>query len=159
MDAEINEVVVIYTPTGEIVRPKPDYEYDKMPGIKKTFLFMPIRKGVVLQRDFACWCCACMQASAPGEGSMDSSYRCAECDSNLLWKETSIERSDAAGVANAKARKLKHARELAQQLADRFAHSSEAIWLVLDHRGEDDPDSYWVGKALRIAHTHTQAGT
>ena len=52
----INEVVVNYTPTAKIKRPKPDHTYDSMPGMKKTFLFMPIRTGVTLQRDYACPC-------------------------------------------------------------------------------------------------------
>uniref|UniRef100_A0A7S0LUV0 Uncharacterized protein n=1 Tax=Coccolithus braarudii TaxID=221442 RepID=A0A7S0LUV0_9EUKA len=130
-----------------------------MPGIKKTFLFMPIRAGIVLRRDFACWCNACMRASAPGEGSMDSSYRCVECVSDLPWDETSIQRSDAAGVANDKARKLAHARDLARQLACRFEASSQPVWVAIENRGEDDPDSYWVGKARRITHTYTATST
>ena len=96
----INEVVVTYTPTAEVVRPKPDYEYSAMHGMKKTFVFMAVRAGVVLQRPFACWCHACMRARAPGCGTMDTSYRCAGCiSSNLQWKETAIDRSDAPGVA------------------------------------------------------------
>jgi hypothetical protein len=62
----INEVVVEYTPTAEIVRPKPDHVYDSMPGMKKTFLFMPVREGVTLIRRFGCWCTACMHSWAPG---------------------------------------------------------------------------------------------
>jgi len=74
-----------------------------MPGMKKTYLFMAVREGVILQRDFACWCSACMQASAPGEGTMDAAYRCGGCTSDgLAWKETCVDREDAPGVANAK---------------------------------------------------------
>jgi len=89
----INQVIVLYTPTNDIIRPKPDHEYDKMPGMKKTFLFMGVREGVILQRKFACWCTSCMHASAPGEGTMDSNYCCSECESeSLAWEETSIDR-------------------------------------------------------------------
>ena len=101
---------MIYTPTAEIARPI-GKEFEAMPGMKKTFLFMPVREGVILQRPWACWCVSCMQASAPGEGTMDSNYRCIGCSSEgLSWKETSVQRSDAAGVANAKARTRQVAR-------------------------------------------------
>ena len=43
----INEVVVIYTPTAEIKRPVPDHKYAAMPGMKKTFLFMPVRLALL----------------------------------------------------------------------------------------------------------------
>ena len=101
----INQVIVLYTPTQDIIRPKPDHEYDKMPGMKKTFLFMGVREGVILQRKFACWCTSCMHASAPGEGTMDSNYCCTGCESeSLAWEETSIDRCDAAGIANGRQR-------------------------------------------------------
>ena len=54
MEKTIKQVIVQYTETSEIKRT--EYDYDKMPGMKKTFLFMPIREGVVLERKFACWC-------------------------------------------------------------------------------------------------------
>ena len=66
LKATINEVVVTYTATHDIQaqRPMPDHEYTSMPGIKKTFVFMPVRDSVVLERKFACWCSSCMQASS-----------------------------------------------------------------------------------------------
>ena len=155
----INEVVVIYTPTAEIIRPKPDHKYAAMPGMKKTFLFMPVREGVVLQRDFACWCGACMRASAPGEGSMDASYRCVECESEGLgWRETDVSREDAAGVANERTRTREKAKELREQLKRHYERSNQPVWVGVQNRGEDDPDQYWVGRALRIEKTHTVAG-
>ena len=66
------------------------------PGMKKTFLFMPVSEGVTLQRKFACWCESCMHASAPGEGSMDPAYCCVGCSSDEPWIETSVRRTDAA---------------------------------------------------------------
>ena len=94
-------MVVIYTPTAEIHRPRIEEKFAAMPGMKKTFLFMAVRQGVVLQRSYSCWCDACMQAAAPGEGSMDSNYVCAECPSNglesLNWKETNVDREDQVG--------------------------------------------------------------
>ena len=156
----INEVVVIYTPTAEIIRPTPDYVYAAMPGMKKTYLFMPVREGVVLQRDFACWCNACMRASAPGEGSMDSNYHCMACSSpQLPWRETNVAREDAAGVANERQRTRNMAKELRDQLARHFARSNQPVWVAVQNRGEDDPDQYWLGRALRIEKVHEKAGT
>ena len=155
----INQVVVLYTPTKDIIRPKPDHEYDKMPGMKKTFLFMGVREGVVLQRKFACWCRSCMHASAPGEGTMDSNYCCTECESeSLAWEETSIGRSDAAGIANGRVRTRNKARELRDQLKQHFARSNQAIWIAVQNRGEQDPDQYWIGRALRIVEEYTTGG-
>jgi len=161
LNKTINEVVVLYTPTDKIIRPKPDHEYDKMPGIKKTFVFMPVREGVVLERKFACWCSACMHASGPGEGLalQSGSYVCAGCDSDLPWKETSIQRTDAAGVGNAKQRALVHARALAGQLQRKFQQSNQPVWVAVQNRGEDDPDQYWIGKAVRIKQVHTAPGS
>ena len=119
---------MIYTPTAEIARPI-GKEFEAMPGMKKTFLFMPVREGVILQRPWACWCVSCMQASAPGEGTMDSNYRCIGCSSEgLSWKETSVQRSDAAGVANAKARTRQVAHSLRDQLIAHFHKSDRAVW-------------------------------
>lgn len=156
----IKKVVVLYSPTAEIVRPQPDHTYDSMPGMKKTFLFMPVREGVTLQRSFACWCNACMHAWAPGEGSMDSNYACKGCCSpDLKWRETSIGRTDAAGVSNARRRSLGKARELTKQLQAHFGRSSEPIWVAVQNRGEDDPDQYWIGRALRVEKVYTEPGS
>lgn len=137
----INEVIVNYTATDEIIRPRPDYTYDTMPGMKKTYLFMPIREGVVLQRDFACWCYSCLRAWSPGEGSMDSNYVCKGCVSlHLPWRETAINRTDSAGISNARQRSLNKARELTKQLQAHFARSNQAVWVAVQNRGELDAD-------------------
>ena len=145
LNAVINEVVVTYTDTGDIVRPKPDHDYAKMPGIKKTFLFMPVRDSVVLERKFACWCSSCMHTSAPSDAGQalvlqGSSYVCQGCHSNLPWKETSVERTDQAGVANDRARALTYARGLTYQLERKFAQSNQPVWVAVQNRGEVDPD-------------------
>lgn len=134
-------MVVEYTPTAEIVRPRPDYTYDRMPGIKKTFLFMPVRHGVTLMRRYSCWCNACMRSWAPGEGTMDSNYMCADCESSeLSWVETSIARTDAAGISNEKQRALQRARELTKQLQNHFSRSNQPLWVAVQNRGEVDED-------------------
>ena len=48
LNKTINEVIVLYTPTAEISRPV-GHDFESMPGMKKTFLFMPIVKGIILQ--------------------------------------------------------------------------------------------------------------
>lgn len=100
LNKTINEVIIEYTHNDEIIRPFPDYSYDSMPGMKKTFLFMPIREGVTLLRRYACWCMPCMHSWAPGEGSMNSNYLCQDCESGsaLERTEAAIGRTDAAGI-------------------------------------------------------------
>lgn len=156
----INEVVVIYTPFEEIQRDEvTDHMYESIPGIKKTFLFMAIRESIVLQRKFACWCYACMNASAPGEGTMDTAYRCQGCVSDLPFEETSVDREDAAGVASRRARVLKHSRELRDQLVRQFERSTGKIWVAVQNRAEDEPDAYFIGLATGIQKEHDQPGT
>jgi hypothetical protein len=43
-------------------------------GMQKTLVYMGVREGVVAKRQIACWCPACMLASAPGEGTMNTSF-------------------------------------------------------------------------------------
>ena len=141
LNKTINEVVVEYTPTAEIVRPKPDFTYDTMPGMKKVFLFMPVSESVTLMRSFACWCVPCMHAWGPGEGTMDSNYICEDCESTeLVWKETRIGRTDATGISNARQRSMSKARDLTRQLSAHFQKSNQPIWVAVQNRGEDDAD-------------------
>ena len=134
----------------------PDHKYAAMPGMKKTFLFMGVREGVILQRKFACWCHACMLVSGPGEGLMDTNYGCVacECADSLPWAETCIDREDAPGIAAARARTLAHARALAVQLKTAFSQSSEPVWVAVQNRGEDDPDQAQPASNTGT-HTHT----
>lgn len=151
----VNEVVVIYSPSSEIKR-QVGYKFTPITGIKSTFLFMAIRATVVLQRDYACWCEACMGASAPGEGTMTSVYSCIGCESpELLWKETSVEREDASGIAERRRRQLQKSRELRDQLQHKFQHSNSPVWVAVANRGVEDPDQYWIGQALRVEKVHS----
>ena len=87
-----------------------------------------------------------MKALAPGEGTMDSNYHCIGCASvgaeGCHWKETSIERTDAAGVANAKARTRQLSRNLRDRLKAHFDLSEKPVWVAVQNRGEDDVDQY-----------------
>lgn len=156
LNATINQIVITYTDTREIQRVTTN-KYTRMPGMKKTFLFMAVRDEVVLQRPFACWCPPCMKVCAPGDG-MDSNYKVMGCTSGLQWKETVIAREDAAGVANARSRTRTHARSLRDQLLGHFMHSNTPVWVAVQNRGEDDLDQYWIGRATGIK-VYTEAGS
>jgi len=56
-----------------------DRTYDTLEGMQKTLVYMGVREGVVAKRQIACWCPACMLASAPGEGTMNTSFTVAGC--------------------------------------------------------------------------------
>lgn len=141
LNKTINEVVVTYTNNAEINRPRVDHTYDNMPGMKRTFLFMPIREGVTLMRRYSCWCKSCMRAWAPGEGTMDTNYRCQDCESTeLRWEEKPIGRTDATGISNARQRSLAKARELTRQLRAHFEKTNQPLWVAVQNRGEDDAD-------------------
>ena len=139
------KVVVIYTDVKEVKRPSPEYEYEEIPGIKKTFLFQAVRGvGVLLERKFPCWCPSCSQMSYPGEGAMDSSYECVECDTwqharegdDLPWKETSVARTDATGLRNRDTRVRAQARNLRDQLLRKWQHSNAPVWVAVENRAE-----------------------
>ena len=61
----VNEFVV--QGVAEFQRPSVDYEFEFVFGIRKNFSYCALRKYVVLQREWGCWCPACMHAlSKPG---------------------------------------------------------------------------------------------
>lgn len=85
---------------------------------------------------------------------MDSNYRCEECESpELNWKETSIERTDQAGISNQRKRALTKARQLTQQLRAHFQRSSKPVWVAVQNRGEEDEDQYAPTNSPHI-HSH-----
>ena len=91
---------------------------------------------------------------------MDCSYRCEACSSEgLSWRETDVSREDAAGVANERTRTRNKAKELRDQLVKHFKQTNQPVWVAVQNRGEDDPDQYWIGRALRIVKTHEENGT
>ena len=80
---------------------------------------------------------------------MDSMFRCMDCKSDLPWKETAVDRCDPAGIANGRKAALTYARGLTYQLERKFAQSNQPVWVAVQNRGEDDPDQYWIGKAVK----------
>ena len=100
-----------------------------------------------------------MNVSAPDEG-MTSDYRCEECTSDgLAWDETTCALEGLTGIANERAVSLAKARELTRQLQNHFEQSTTAVWIAVQNRGEDDPDQYWLGRALRIKKVYEEAGS
>lgn len=72
---------------------------------------------------------------------MDTNYVCKDCEStDLRWREASIERTDAAGISNARQRALQKARALSKQLQAHFSRSNEPVWVAVQNRGEYDDD-------------------
>ena len=81
-----------------------------------------------------------MQAISRGEGSLNSSLKCAACVSpHFPWEERSCARTDANGVANARARAQGRAHVLAVQLELALASASRVL-VAVQNRGEDDED-------------------
>lgn len=120
---------------------------------------MALDAGIVAMRTFACWCPACMQAIRRGEGSLDSSLRCAGCVSpHFVWEERSVAQTDAAGLANSRKRAQGHARKLATQLQGALATNARVL-VAVQNRGEDDMDQYWLGWATCVVKTHDESGT
>ena len=66
--------------------------------------------------------------------------------------------STRSGVANERARTRAKATELREQLKKHFKSSNQPVWVGVQNRGEDDPDQYWIGRALRIEKEYTAAG-
>jgi hypothetical protein len=160
-DKTLNEIVITYADTAEIeaTRPIPDHEYASLVNMQKTFCFMALSPGVVAQRAFACWCPAFLHAARRGQGSMDSNLVVKDCERKQQWFERSVEREDAAGVANARSRTRAHAKACADQLVRALRADSGGVWVAVQNRGEDYPDQYWIGRATRIVKTHTTTGT
>ena len=101
-----------------------------------------------------------MNVSGPGEGSMDSNYRCQECTSDgLQWEETTCALEGMTGIANERKVSRERARELSRQLQNHFKQTTAPVWIAVQNRGEDDPDQYWVGRALRIKQVFKEAGS
>lgn len=62
----INKVTVMDSHSNDIDR-RADEVYEPVVGIRKSFGYMALPKGRVLQRWFDCWCPQCMLATGAGE--------------------------------------------------------------------------------------------
>ena len=81
--------------------------YDSVEGIRKSFGYMALGDGRVLQQWFDCWCPACMSASGPGvglqhngeENTMDSNYQVSGCSYAGPWWECPVQLHGPKGIA------------------------------------------------------------
>lgn len=61
-----DEFVFLLAEPGEIERPAKKIDHDGIEDVKKHFCFFAMRPGVVLKREFSCWCTACVAAFLDG---------------------------------------------------------------------------------------------
>ncbi len=111
----INRVSVVEADVTDIDRRENEI-YDSVTGIRKSFGYLALGEGRVLQRWFDCWCPSCLLATAPGMGSMDSNYKVAGCTSGERWWECAVELQGTRGVAAQRKDAQRKGRELAAKL-------------------------------------------
>lgn len=80
----VNAVEVFEVPSSEIRNDTQAFKvYDSVGGVRKSFGYLALSDGVVLQRWFDCWCGACAVAAGPGdrmaEVARDSGYHVKDC--------------------------------------------------------------------------------
>lgn len=63
---KMDEYVFLYVEYDEIERPSKTIEHDAIEDLKRHFSFFAMRPGVVLKREFSCWCTACVVAFMEG---------------------------------------------------------------------------------------------
>ena len=122
-DYTINQIVVQYAEQAEMndARPKHEKDYEAIHGIQKSFGYMGLREDIVLQREWDCWCRGCFKAAGivgDKEDNLDSNYQCKNCvlGKKQKWFESSVGRSDAAGVAAARGVRQAEGKETALKL-------------------------------------------
>jgi hypothetical protein len=139
----INAVKVFVIDSSEIERNIHEV-YDSVGGIRKSFGYMAMSNGRVLQRWFDCWCTACTAATGPEAGmaevSSTSGYHVTDCKLPVPepWWDCSVQLQGTRGiqaqkiVAQANARKmvagLKPGTFVAVQ--DRTAQGREEHYLI-----------------------------
>ena len=111
----VNKVSIFRTDSSEIDR-RVNEVYASVEGIRKSFGYMALDGGRVLQRWFDCWCPECMCAGGPGKGSMNSNYQVAGCRCKERWYEHSVALQGTLGVAALKRKAQRRGRELASKL-------------------------------------------
>lgn len=133
----VNEVVIIEAASTDIDR-RANEVYDRIDGITKSFGFRALRDNSVLYRWFDCWCPACMSASGPGIGSMDSNYQVKDCKAGERWYEATVALQGTRGIIAQRKEAQRKGRELAKQLKpgeyiavqDRVSQHNSAAFLI-----------------------------
>ena len=113
----IQQVVIFATDATDMTeRPTVEPTYSTLVGQKKSFAYMPIRPSVMGSRCASHWCNACMRARKPGTG-MTAGLRVEGCTGpEKKWTEHTVERTDAAGIANERKRAQTLGHKLARKL-------------------------------------------
>ena len=137
----VNAVQVLDADSKDIRRDEAEV-YDRVDGIRKSFGYLALSSGRVLQRWFDCWCPACLAATGPGSG-MDGAasgcgYKVQGCTSQEPWWDCSVQLQGARGVHRQRQLAQKKGRELAESLKpncfvavqDRSAEGREEHFLV-----------------------------
>ena len=137
----VNVVQVLDADSRDIQRDEAEV-YDRIDGIRKSFGYLALSSGRVLQRWFDCWCSACHAATGPGNG-MDGAasgqgYQVQCCTKQEPWWDCSVQLQGARGVYRQRQLAQKKGRELADLLKpgcfvavqDRTAQGREEHFLV-----------------------------
>ena len=112
---KINCVKITEVDSNQIKRDENEI-YESIYSLRKSFGYMALTKGKVLQRWFDCWCRNCMRATEPGEGTMNSNYQINQCLLSEPYYECSVQLQGTRGViAQRKAAQAK-GRDLARHL-------------------------------------------
>ena len=76
----IIEFVPFYAEDGKIDRSMAHHTYDRISGIRTMRQFLRVAPGVIMGREFACWCPACWTVMGRGVGAMDTNGRVEGCE-------------------------------------------------------------------------------
>ena len=139
----INEVQVLDADSKTIQRDEAEV-YDSVGGIRKSFGYLAVSTGRVLQRWFDCWCTACMAATGPGAGmdgvAQRQGYRVQGCSRAVTapWWDCTVQLQGARGIRRQHQLKQKRGRELVAALEpdtfvvveDRTAQGTDEPFLI-----------------------------
>ena len=120
---EINEIVVMYLDTSEILRPAAPDDVSPVNGILSHYSFMMLSLGIYAMREWSCWCWACsrVRGRGPNLGTISDGrlLRVPGCTHNKLtvWREDKFVVSRSLGYANRKKRMAQLWGELEKAIA------------------------------------------
>ena len=152
---KINQVVVYHIDAIEIERPAVEPKFSTLSGGKSTYAYLMQRQGFVGTRPYGGWCEACQRGLGPNNGLSSRLHvlGCSCADKDQSWAELTIERTDAAGVANRRkaaqargktlASKLKEGSWIAVQARERWS-TSEETHLRAGH--------FWLARVVAAGH-------
>ena len=137
----VNAVQVLDADSKSIRRDEAEV-YDRVDGIRKSFGYLALSSGRVLQRWFDCWCPACMAAAGPGSGMVGGvvgkGYQVEGCTRLEPWYDTPVQLQGPRGIRRQRELAQKKGRELAESLKpatfvavqDRTAQGREEHFMI-----------------------------